>query len=85
MFVLLLLGAGNFISPFERITPNGWKTIIDIVLNGTAFVTMDAGKRMIAAKKGGVFLQISTVYADTGASMVLASWLPTRVHAVEGA
>lgn len=27
--------AGNFISPFERLTPNGFKTIVDIVLNGT--------------------------------------------------
>jgi NAD(P)-dependent dehydrogenase (short-subunit alcohol dehydrogenase family) len=58
--------AGNFIAPFERLSPNGWKTIIDIVLNGTAIVTLDAGKRMIAAKRGGVFLQITTVYADTG-------------------
>ena len=37
--------AGNFIAPFERLSPNGWKTIIDIVLNGTANVTLDAGKR----------------------------------------
>jgi hypothetical protein len=32
-------------APFERLSPNGWKTIIDIVLNGTAIVTLDAGKR----------------------------------------
>lgn len=86
-------------APFERLSPNGWKTIIDIVLNGTAIVTLDAGKRsawgrgergegelplavepsftsstlslaaVIKAGKGGVFLQISTIYADTGAPM----------------
>lgn len=44
--------AGNFISPTERLSPNAFKTIIDIVLNGTANVTLDMGKRLIAAKKG---------------------------------
>lgn len=58
--------AGNFISPSERLTPNGWRTIVDIVLNGTAFVTLDVAKRLLAANKGGVFLQITTTYAETG-------------------
>lgn len=44
--------AGNFISPTERLSPNGWKTIIDIVLNGTAYVTLEFGKRLIEAKQG---------------------------------
>lgn len=39
--------AGNFVSPSEKLSPNGWKTIVDIVLNGTAFVTLDMGKRLI--------------------------------------
>jgi len=44
--------AGNFISPAERLSPNGFKTIIDIVLNGTANVTLDIGKRLIDAQIG---------------------------------
>lgn len=44
--------AGNFISPTERLSANAFKTIVDIVLNGTAFLTLDAGKRMIQQKKG---------------------------------
>lgn len=44
--------AGNFVSPTERLSPNAFKTIIDIVLNGTANVTLDIGKRLIAAQKG---------------------------------
>ncbi len=44
--------AGNFISPTERLSPNAFKTVVDIVLNGTANVTLDMGKRLIAAKKG---------------------------------
>lgn len=50
-----------------------FKTITDIVLNGTANVTLDIGKRLIAAKKGAVFLQITTVYADTGSAFVVPS------------
>jgi len=65
--------AGNFISPFERLSPNAWKSITDIVLNGTAYVTMDAGKRMIKRGKGGVFLAITTVYAETGSGYVVPS------------
>ena len=44
--------AGNFISPSERLSPNAWSTIVDIVLNGTANVTLDMGRRLIAAKQG---------------------------------
>uniref|UniRef100_A0A8D1M6N9 2,4-dienoyl-CoA reductase 1 n=2 Tax=Sus scrofa TaxID=9823 RepID=A0A8D1M6N9_PIG len=43
--------AGNFISPSERLSPNAWKTITDIVLNGTAFVTLEIGKQLIKAQK----------------------------------
>ena len=44
--------AGNFISPSERLSPNAWKTVVDIVLNGTANVSLDIGKRLIAANQG---------------------------------
>lgn len=47
--------AGNFISPTERLSPNAWRTIVDIVLNGTAFVTLEFGKRLIAANLGLLF------------------------------
>ena len=44
--------AGNFISPTERLSPNAFRTIVDIVLNGTAIVTLEWGKRFIQAKQG---------------------------------
>ena len=44
--------AGNFISPTERLSPNAFRTIVDIVLNGTAIVTLEWGKRFINAKQG---------------------------------
>eukprot|EP01100_Stratorugosa_tubuloviscum_P001913 TRINITY_DN1439_c1_g1_i2.p1 TRINITY_DN1439_c1_g1~~TRINITY_DN1439_c1_g1_i2.p1 ORF type:complete len:434 (-),score=230.10 TRINITY_DN1439_c1_g1_i2:178-1479(-) len=65
--------AGNFVSPTERLSPNGWKTIIDIVLNGTALVTLEIAKRLIAAQKGANFLSISTTYAKSGSGFVVPS------------
>lgn len=44
--------AGNFISPSERLSANAWNTITDIVLNGTAHVSLDIGKRLIEAQQG---------------------------------
>lgn len=44
--------AGNFISPTERLSCNAFRTILEIVLHGTAFVTLEFGKRLIEAKKG---------------------------------
>lgn len=49
--------AGNFISPTERLSPNAWRTIVDIVLNGTANVTLEIGKRLIGAKQGNYSIQ----------------------------
>ncbi|TRY61436.1 hypothetical protein TCAL_02149 [Tigriopus californicus] len=65
--------AGNFISPTERLSPNAFRTIIDIVLNGTAYLTLDIGKRMIQEKRGGVFLAITTHYTNEGSAFVVPS------------
>lgn len=56
--IIINNAAGNFISPTERLSPNAWKTIVDIVLNGTANVTLDVGKRLITSKQGQFKLQI---------------------------
>lgn len=54
--IIINNAAGNFVSPTERLSPNAWKTVIDIVLNGTAFVTLDIGKRLIKAQKGDLYM-----------------------------
>lgn len=71
--VIINNAAGNFVSPTERLSPNAWRTVVDIVLNGTGFVTLEAGKRLKAAEKGAVFLCITTTYAQTGSAFVLPS------------
>jgi len=65
--------AGNFIAPSERISPNGIKTIVDIVLLGTLNTTLIIGKRLIKEQKPATFLSILTTYAQVGSGFVLPS------------
>uniref|UniRef100_A0A3Q2GQQ0 2,4-dienoyl-CoA reductase [(3E)-enoyl-CoA-producing], mitochondrial n=1 Tax=Cyprinodon variegatus TaxID=28743 RepID=A0A3Q2GQQ0_CYPVA len=71
--VIINNAAGNFICPSERLSANGWKSITDIVLNGTAFVTLELGKRLIQNQKGASFLAITTIYAESGSGFVVPS------------
>lgn len=71
--VIINNAAGNFICPSERLSPNGWKSITDIVLNGTAFITLELGKRLIQSQKGASFLAITTIYAESGSGFVVPS------------
>jgi len=65
--------AGNFICPTERLSANAFHTIVDIVLKGTVNCTLAFGKRWIAEKTPGVFLNITTTYAETGSGYVVPS------------
>ncbi|KAM9164372.1 2,4-dienoyl-CoA reductase [(3E)-enoyl-CoA-producing], mitochondrial isoform 3-T3 [Pangshura tecta] len=71
--VVINNAAGNFVSPTERLSANAWKTIVDIVLNGTAFVTLEIGKELIKVQKGAAFLAITTTYAESGSGFVSPS------------
>jgi NAD(P)-dependent dehydrogenase (short-subunit alcohol dehydrogenase family) len=70
--ILLNNAAGNFISPTEDLSPNAFKTVVDIVLNGTFNCTQAVGKVM-REKEGGVILNIVTTYAWTGSGYVVPS------------
>ena len=71
--VVINNAAGNFISPTERLSNNAFRTIVDIVLNGTANVTLEIGKRLMKADHGAVFLAITTCYAELGSGYVVPS------------
>ncbi|XP_068425992.1 2,4-dienoyl-CoA reductase [(3E)-enoyl-CoA-producing], mitochondrial isoform X2 [Clinocottus analis] len=71
--VIINNAAGNFVCPSEHLSPNAWKSITDIVLNGTAFVTLELGKRLIQSQKGASFLAITTIYAESGSGFVVPS------------
>ena len=58
--------AGNFVCPAEDLSTNGWRAVIDIVLNGTWNFTSAVGRELIAAGRPGSILSVVASYAWTG-------------------
>jgi 2,4-dienoyl-CoA reductase len=50
--IIINNAAGNFICPSENLSANAFRNIVDIVLNGSAYVTLEFGKRLIEKKQG---------------------------------
>ena len=71
--ILINNAAGNFISPTERLSPNAFSSIIDIVLKGTCNYTLILGKKWIKEKVHGNILNITTTYSFTGSGYVVPS------------
>ncbi len=65
--------AGNFISPTERLSHRAFDIVVDIVLKGSYYTTLAAGKNWISKKQPGTFLNIVTTYAWTGSGYVVPS------------
>jgi NAD(P)-dependent dehydrogenase (short-subunit alcohol dehydrogenase family) len=64
--VLVNNAAGNFPVPAEDMSPNAWRTVVDIVLNGTFYCSREFGRRHIAAGTPGSIVNIGAAYAWTG-------------------
>lgn len=64
--VLVNNAAGNFPVPAEDLSPNGWRTVVDIVLNGTFYCSREFGRRHIAADAPGAIVNVGASYAWTG-------------------
>src|SRR5215831_5715926 len=64
--ILVNNAAGNFICPAEKLSPNGWNAVVNIVLNGTFYCSRAAGLHMIESGRGGNILNIVAAYAWTG-------------------
>lgn len=64
--VLINNAAGNFPAPAEKMSPNGWRTVVDIVLNGTFICSREFALRRMAAGAGGAIVNIAATYAWTG-------------------
>ncbi|AEJ39782.1 short-chain dehydrogenase/reductase SDR [Sulfobacillus acidophilus TPY] len=71
--VLVNNAAGNFISPTENLSPRAVDAILNIVLHGSFYASLEAGKRWIAAGHRGTILNIVTTYAWTGSGYVVPS------------
>ena len=64
--VLVNNAAGNFPVPAEDMSPNAWRTVTDIVLNGTFYCSREFGRRHIMAGTPGSIINIGAAYAWTG-------------------
>ena len=65
--------AGNFPVPAEDMSPNAWRSVVDIVLNGTFHCSREFARRHIAAGSPGSIIDIGASYAWTGGP---GSWWP---------
>jgi NAD(P)-dependent dehydrogenase (short-subunit alcohol dehydrogenase family) len=58
--------AGNFVVRAEELSPNGWRAVVGIVLDGTFFCSREFGRRAIARGGGGQIVNMVATYAWTG-------------------
>ena len=65
--------AGNFLARFEDLSHRAVDSVVNIVLHGTAYMTLACGRRWIAEKRRGNVLSIVTSYAWTGSAYVVPS------------
>lgn len=64
--VLVNNAAGNFPSQSVKLSANGWRSVVDIVLNGTFLCSTEFARQAIARSAPGAILNIGATYAWTG-------------------
>ncbi|MEV0320328.1 SDR family oxidoreductase [Streptomyces sp. NPDC050658] len=64
--VLVNNAAANFPVPAEDMSPNAWRSVVDITLNGTFFMTREFARRHLAAGTPGSVINVGASYAWTG-------------------
>jgi len=64
--VLINNAAGMFPVPVEKMSVNAWRSVVQIVLDGTFICSREFGTRRIATKSAGCIVNIASTYAWTG-------------------
>ncbi|MBX6390264.1 MAG: SDR family oxidoreductase [Frankia sp.] len=64
--VLVNNAAANFPVPAEDMSPNAWRTVVDITLNGTFFCAREFARRHLKAGTPASIVNIGASYAWTG-------------------
>jgi NAD(P)-dependent dehydrogenase (short-subunit alcohol dehydrogenase family) len=64
--VLVNNAAANFPVPAEDMSPNAWRTVVDITLTGTYLCSREFARRHIAAESPGSIINVGASYAWTG-------------------
>lgn len=71
--ILINNAAGNFVCKAEELSPNGWSSVINIVLNGSFYCSRAVGRHMIASGHGGSIVSILANYVWTGSAGTIHS------------
>jgi NAD(P)-dependent dehydrogenase (short-subunit alcohol dehydrogenase family) len=64
--IMIANAAGNFVVPTAEMSPNAWRVVIDIDLNGTFYCARAAYQALRASGFGGRLIAISTTRAMEG-------------------
>jgi NAD(P)-dependent dehydrogenase (short-subunit alcohol dehydrogenase family) len=64
--VLINNAAANFPVPAEDMSPNAWRTVVDITLNGTFYCAREFARRHLAAGTPATIINVGASYAWTG-------------------
>ncbi|HET8930346.1 MAG TPA: SDR family oxidoreductase [Acidimicrobiales bacterium] len=64
--VLINNAAANFPVPAEDMSPNAWRTVVDITLNGTYLCSRAFARRHLAEGTPGSIINVGASYAWTG-------------------
>jgi NAD(P)-dependent dehydrogenase (short-subunit alcohol dehydrogenase family) len=71
--VLVNNAAANFIARTDTLSPRAIDAILNIVLHGSFYCTVAAGRRWIEAGRGGTVLSVATTPAFTGSAFTAPS------------
>ena len=71
--ILINNAGGNFVGPAMAMSPNGWRTIIDINLNGTFLMSRAVGQRWLAGNHPGRIINMSATNAHNGSPLMAHS------------
>ncbi len=64
--ILVNSAAGNFFCPSSELSPNGWRTVVDIDLNGTFFCCKAAFEALRQSRFEGRIISLVTTLGTTG-------------------
>jgi NAD(P)-dependent dehydrogenase (short-subunit alcohol dehydrogenase family) len=71
--VLVNNAAGNFVAPTHRLSAHAVDVVLETVLHGAAYCTIEAGRRWIDAGRPGVVLSILSISSMTGSAFTVPS------------
>lgn len=64
--ILVNNAAGNFPVPAEELSANGWRAVVQIVLDGTFLCSRELAARLRRSDRGGAIVNVAATYAWTG-------------------